>query len=210
MAQQLESNGAVDTLHCRPGQRTVLGQQSNSSRCHVSDFLPLAPQASFVSGSRETNIEKHRSHFPSAMHDEQQCQAFHASSLARYPVKPTASNFTSVCVQLPARINNHPVKTVTVDSGSDVPCISVKIIRRHPTLDITKIQSIPPGTISLNSADSSPLKALRLTLPNLTLGDKTLPVEALVLFHLGPDCMLLENLIMSAFGAIMDWSAEQL
>ena len=39
-------------------------------------------------------------------------------------------------------------------------------------------------------------------------GDKSLPVEALVLPHLGPDAML-DNSTMKAFGAELDWAAER-
>ena len=42
----------------------------------------------------------------------------------------------------------------------------------------------------------------------LKLGNKSLPVEALVLPHLGSDAMLIDNRIMKAFGAKMDWVAE--
>ena len=44
----------------------------------------------------------------------------------------------------------------------------------------------------------------------LTLGNITLPVEALVLPSLGPDTMLLDNTIVGAFEAVLDRSTEQL
>ena len=44
----------------------------------------------------------------------------------------------------------------------------------------------------------------------LTLGNKYLPVEAPVVPHLGPDAMLVDNSIMKAFGAKLDWATERL
>ena len=37
-----------------------------------------------------------------------------------------------------------------------------------------------------------------------------MPVEAFVLRDLGPDCMLIENSVMAAFGGILDWEQELL
>ena len=45
----------------------------------------------------------------------------------------------------------------------------------------------PAGAIQLNSADGSALEILGYLRFNLTLGEITLPVEALVLPNLGPD-----------------------
>ena len=42
------------------------------------------------------------------------------------------------------------------------------------------------------------------------LGNKSLTVEALELPHLGPAAMLIDNSIMKAFGAKLDWATEQL
>ena len=67
---------------------------------------------------------------------------------------------------------------------------------------------IPPGAISLRSADGSPLQILGYIRFTLKLGNKSLPVEALVLPHLGPDIMLLDNSIMKSFGAKLDWLTE--
>ena len=69
---------------------------------------------------------------------------------------------------------------------------------------------MPPGAINLSSADGSPLKILGYVRFQLTLGDITLPVEALVLPSLGADIMLLDDTIMGAFGGVLDWSTEQL
>lgn len=43
-----------------------------------------------------------------------------------------------------------------------------------------------------------------------TLGDITLPVEALILPNLGPDKMLLDNSIMNACGTVLDGATSSL
>ena len=70
---------------------------------------------------------------------------------------------------------------------------------------------IPAGAISLRSTDGSPLKIsgfIRFALNKL--GNKSLPVEALALPLLGLKAMLIDNSIMKAFEAKLDWAAERL
>ena len=69
---------------------------------------------------------------------------------------------------------------------------------------------MPTEAVNLSSADGSPLKILGYVRFELTLGDITLPVEAIVSPSLGPDIVLLDNSIMNAFGGVLDWSTEQL
>ena len=142
---------------------------------------------------------QHQASSPCDAHNETHFDAFHASALSGYPRYATALNSTSKRVRVNARVNNHPAHDVTIDTASDVSCISVKFVQTHPTLNDTEILA-PPGAINLSSADGS----LQI------LGYVTLPVEALALSPLGPDIMLLDNTIMGAFGAVLDWSTEQL
>ncbi|CAM9833714.1 unnamed protein product, partial [Sphacelaria rigidula] len=72
------------------------------------------------------------------------------------------------------------------------------------------IQSIPSRSIALRSADGSPITIKGLIRFDLTMGDITLPVEAFALRNLGPDLMLIENSVISAFGGILDWQEETL
>ena len=81
-------------------------------------------------------------------------------------------------------------------------------IDKHEKLRQKRIFIVPPGAISLRSADDSPLKILGYARFTLKLGHKSLPVEALVLPHLGPDVTLLDNSIMKSFGAKLDWTTE--
>ena len=51
---------------------------------------------------------------------------------------------------------------------------------KHPTLKNTEMLAVPPNAIHLRSVDGSPLEILGYVRSKLTLGDITLPVEALV------------------------------
>jgi len=130
--------------------------------------------------------------------------------MSKYPQHPNALNSSSKRVRIPARVSNHPVSDLTIDTAADVPCISASFIKSHPILQHLPLKPVPAGAIQLNSADGSALEILGYIRFNLTLGDITLPVEALVLPNLGPDKMLLDNSIMNAFGAVLDWCGEQL
>ena len=130
--------------------------------------------------------------------------------MSKYPQHPNALNSSSKRVRIPARVNNHPVSDLTIDTAADVPCISASFIKSHPILQHLPLKPVPAGAIQLNSADGSALEILGYIRFNLTLGDITLPVEALVSLNLGPDKMLFDNSIMNAFGAVLDWCGEQL
>ena len=97
-----------------------------------------------------------------------------------------------------------------IDSTTDIPCIVKTFIDSHEKLRHHRIFSIPPNAISLHSADGTPLKILGCVHFTLILGNESLPVVALVLPHLGPDAMLIDNSVMKAFGAKLDWAAERL
>ena len=88
-----------------------------------------------------------------------------------------------------------------IDSATDVPCIAKIFIDDHEKLRHHRISPIPPNAISLHSADGTPLEILGCIRFTLKLGSKFLPVEALVLPHLGPDAMLINNSITKAFAA---------
>lgn len=90
---------------------------------------------------------------------------------------------------------------------SILPVTSAEFLRQHPTLKNTEILAVPPNAINLRSVDESPVDILGYVRFKLTFGDITLPVEALVL---PPDKMLLDNSVMGAFGASLDWNTEEL
>ena len=124
-------------------------------------------------------------------------------------VSPYSTRFPSTRVRIPGVLEEDNIEhQLTIDSATDIPCISKTFIDRHEKLRQKCIFPIPPGAISLRSADGSPLQILGYIRFTLKLGDKSLPVEALVLPHLGPDIMLLDNSIMKSFGAKLDWLTE--
>ena len=184
-----------------------------SSQRQNDTFSPSVPQAlyvSTVSRKLKEKIKHHQGFLSCSANQEKHFDAFHASAMSGYPRYPTALNSTSKRVRVNARVNDYPAHDVTIDTATDVPCISVHFVQTHPTMKDTEIFAVPPGAINLSSADGSPLQILGYVRFRLTLGDITLPVEALVLPSLGPDIMLLDNTIMGAFGGVLDWSTEQL
>ena len=124
-------------------------------------------------------------------------------------VSPYSTRFPSTRVRIPGVLEEDNIEhQLTIDSATDIPCISKTFIDKHEKLRQKCIFPIPPGAISLRSADGSPLQILGYIRFTLKLGNKSLPVEALVLPHLGPDIMLLDNSIMKSFGAKLDWLTE--
>ena len=75
----------------------------------------------------------------------------------------------------------------------------------HPTLRSVTIQPVPPTAFALRAANGSSLNVLGFVVFSLTLGTITHDVEALVVPLLGPDTILLDNSVMSIFGAVLDW-----
>ena len=123
-----------------------------------------------------------------------------------------APRFPSTRVRITGTLGGDKVEhQLTIDSTTDIPCITKTFIRNHAKLRHNRVFPIPPGAISLRSADGTPLKILGHIRFTLKLGNKSLPVEALVVSHLGPDAISIDNSIMKkAFGAKLDWVAERL
>ena len=146
--------------------------------------------------------------------DETKYNEFFSSPLrhsqpAVLDVSAYSTRFPSTRVRIPGVLEEDNIEhQLTIDSATDIPCISKTFIDKHEKLRQKCIFPIPPGAISLRSADGSPLQILGYIRFTLKLGNKSLPVEALVLPHLGPDVMLLDNSIMKSFGAKLDWSTE--
>ena len=64
--------------------------------------------------------------------------------------------------------------------------------------------------MSLRAANGSPLEVLRFVSMQITLGEISRLVDALVIPSLGPDQLLLDNATMSRFGAVLDWKHQWL
>ena len=126
-------------------------------------------------------------------------------------VSSCSARFPSTRVRIPDTLEGDNIEhQFTIDSATGIPCITQTFIDNHENLRHHRIFPIPPGAISLYSADGTPLKTLECVRFTLKLGNKSLQVEALVLPHLGPDAMLIDNIIVKAFGAKPDWAAERL
>ena len=124
-------------------------------------------------------------------------------------VSSYSTSFPSTRVRIPGVLEEDNIEhQLTIDSATDLPCISKTFIDKHEKLRQKRIFTVPPGAISLRSADGSPLKILEYVRFTLKLDNKSLPVEALVLPHLEPDVMLLDNSIMKSFGVKLDWTTE--
>ena len=149
--------------------------------------------------------------------DETKYYGFFQSHLRHYQsavlgVSSYSTRFPSTKVRMPGVLERDNIEhQLTIDSATDIPCISKTFIDNHEKLRQKRIFPVPPGAISLRSPDDSPLKILGCVRFTLKLGNKSLPVEVLVVLpHLGPDVMLIDNSIMKSFGAKLDWTTERL
>ena len=130
------------------------------------------------------------------------------SSLSRHyqsavlDVSSCSTRFPSTRVRIPGVLESDNIEhQLTIGSATEIPCISKTFIDNHEKLRQKRIFPVPPGAISLRSADGLPLEILGCVRFTLKVGNTSLPVEALVLPHLGPDVMLIDNNIMKSFGA---------
>ena len=127
-----------------------------------------------------------------------------------FDISSCSTRFPSTRACIPGTLEGGNTEhQLLIDSATDMPCIAQTFIDNHEKLPHHRIFPIPPGAISLHSADGTPLKILGCIRFTLKLGNKYLPMEALVLPHLGPDAMLIDNNIMKAFGAKLYWAAER-
>ena len=130
---------------------------------------------------------------------------FHASAMSGYPRYPTALNSTSKRVRVNARVSNHPTDIVTIGTATDVCQHRTDTSHNENTEKIV----VPPGVIN-SSADGSSLQSLPYVRFHLSLGDISLPVEALVLPALAPNSILLDITIMNAVRGVPDCRSEHL
>ena len=77
------------------------------------------------------------------------------------------------------------------------------VLKQHPTLCKARGETVPLSCKSLSGANGSSLEILGFIKLSPTLGDITRRVDALDIPSLGPDQILLDNHIMSRFGAIL-------
>ena len=99
---------------------------------------------------------------------------------------------------------------MTIDTASDVTCVSLSFLKRHPSLSFAQLEPVPSSCLSLSAANGAPLTILGFLSFTVKLGDLSRRIDALVVPSLGPDQILLDNDAMSRFGAVLDWKNERL
>lgn len=124
---------------------------------------------------------------------------------------PLTLSFSSKRVRAPGHVDGVSVQELTIDTASDVTCVSTSFLERHPTLSFALMEPVPPSSrMQLRTANGGPLNVLGFISFTVKLGDVSRRVEALVVPSLGPDQILLDNDVMSRFGAVLDWNNERL
>ena len=134
---------------------------------------------------------------------------WYRSRLAHKPIDFSLS-FSSRRVRLSGSVDDIPVNNITVDTAIDVPVVSLAWLWSHPTLRAVPVKPVPPAAVALRAANAEPIKVVGFVDFPFTLSEITRTVTALVALSLGPDLMLLDNSVMSDFGAILDWENETL
>ena len=99
---------------------------------------------------------------------------------------------------------------ITVDTATDVPVVFLAWVRSHPTLRGISLNPVPPAAVALRAANGEPINVVGFIDFPLTLCELTRTVTALVLPSLGPYLTLLDNSVMSDFGARLEWENQTL
>ncbi len=113
-------------------------------------------------------------------------------------------------VRIDGSVDTVPVHNITVDTATDVSVVSHAWLNSHPVLQTIPLKPVPPAAVSLHGANGSPIRVLGFVEIPLTLCGITKTISALVVPSLGPDHVLLDNSVMDAFGAVLDWSNQTL
>ena len=186
------------------------GRSITTRQYHLYE-ITLAPQCSYAVVARHN---EHRSQFVDS--EETKKNVFFRSSLRHHQsavldISSCSTRLPPTKVRIPGILDGDNIEhQLIIDSATDIPCTVKTFTEDHEKLTPSPYFPIPPNAISLHSADGTPLEILGCIRFTLKLGNKSLPVEALVLPHLGPDAVLIDISIMKAFGAKLDWVAERL
>ena len=199
-----EGTGTVAVAAKADGRSTTIRQH------HLSE-VALAPQRSYAGVGRR---DKHRSEYENSeetKYDEVFCIFLRRYQSAVLDISSCSTRYLSTRVHIPGVLEGDNTEhQLTIDSATDIPCIAKTFIDNDEKLRHHRISPILPNAILLHSADGTRLEILGCIGFTLKLDNKSLPVEALVLPHLGPDAMLIDNSIIKAFRAKLDWAAESL
>ena len=96
-------------------------------------------------------------------------------------------------MQVTGQIDGVTIHGITIDTATDVPCIAQPFINSHLALILKPIHPNPPVALQLKSAQGAAMLIQGYIKFNLTSGESTVPVEAVVIPHLGTDTILLDN-----------------
>ena len=189
---------AVNSPTSAPNRGQKRGAASSSN-------VPVVPGSKRRSVHESTAVER-GGHLDN---NEEQNIPWFSSSLSRKNSSPSLS-FSSRRIRIPGSINGLSVPDLTIDTACDITCVSLLFLKRHPTLHKAQIEPVPPSCMSLSAANGSPLEITGFISLSVTLGDITRRIDALVIPSLGPDQILLDNDVMSRFGAVLDWENQRL
>ena len=164
------------------------------AECHRSTQRPRRTNLSVMGSVRPDNNKK--------------TTAWHSSRLACKSHPFFFIIFPSRRVQISGFVEDYPVPAITVDTATDVSAVSHAWLMSHPTLRSVIIQPVPPTAVALRAANGSPLNVIGFVVFSLPLGTITHYVEALIVPSLGPDSVLLDNGVMTIFGAVLDWENQ--
>lgn len=132
VAVQEHTKGAVKrSARFNEGGSTVMGTQRRKAQGPHRVILQAERNDHRVPNHKKKKIT-HATQFCRAMHNEQCFAAFYASSLGKYSNRSSALNPTSKRVRIPAKINDHPVNEITIDSASDITCIAANLYNNVP------------------------------------------------------------------------------
>ena len=214
----MSTTAAVTTRHSKCPVVTPVGTESTNTVAasakadgRMTPSAVLTPQRLLATRARSS---KHQ--LQQVDSDKINYYEFFQSPLRHYQstvldVSSCSTRFPSTRVRIPGVLEGDNIEhQLTIDSATDIPCISKTFIDNHEKLQQKRIFPVPSGAISLHSADGSPLEILGCVRFTLKMENKALPVEAFVLPHLGPDVMLIDSSIMKSFGAKLDWTTERL
>ena len=182
------------------------GRSTTARQNHPSEGV-LTPQRSLATVARS---KKHRSQYVGL--EETEYDDFFRSFSRHYQsavldVFSCSTLFSSTRVHIPGVLEGDNIEQkLTIYSATDIPCVANTFIDNHENYAINVLSPFHPALYPYTVL-TAVLGYIGFT---LKLGNKSLPVEALVLPHLGPDSMLIDNSTMKSFRAKLDWAAERL
>ena len=82
---------------------------------------------------------------------------------------------------VPGIVNSLSVPAITGDTTRDEACVALSLLKNHPTLQKARLKKVSPACMSLRAANGSPLEVLGFVSMQITLGEISRLVDALVI-----------------------------